>query len=77
MAVAALTFNGLLAMLTWPGLLVVNAVCARFGIYASGSNNFGLMFAAGFLVDALIYTAIFFAAVTGWRLVAPKVVKKR
>ena len=74
-SVSALTFNGPLAMLTWPGLLTVNAACARVGVYASG--NFGPMFIAGLLIDIPIYTLLFFATVKGWRMVVPKAVTKR
>jgi len=77
MSVSALTFNGPLAMLTWPGLLTVNAVCARFEIYASGSGNLGLMFLAGLLIDIAIYTLLFFVMVKGWRMLVPKAVTKR
>jgi hypothetical protein len=70
-----LTFNGPLAMLMWPGLLVVNAACAWFGIYASG--DFGPMFMAGLLIDIAIYTLLFFVMVKGWRMLVPKVVTKR
>ena len=74
-SVSALTFNGPLAMLGWPGLLAVNAVCARFGIYAS--SDFVPMFAAGLLIDIAIYTLLFFIVVKGWRMFVPKAVVKR
>ncbi|GEM_PF-6684255 len=74
-SVSALTFNGPLAMLGWPGLLAVNAVCARFGIYAS--SDFVPMFVAGLLIDIPIYTLLFFAMVKGWRMFVPKAVTKR
>ena len=72
MLVAALTFNGLLVMFIWPGLLTVNAACARLGIYASGSGNSGPMFMAGLLVDAVICTLLFFVVAKGWKMLVPK-----
>ncbi len=74
-SVSALTFNGPLAMLGWPGLLAVNAVCARFGIYAS--SDFVPMFVAGLLIDIAIYTLFFFVMIKGWRMFVPKAVTKR
>ena len=74
-AVSALTFNGPLAILTWPGLLTVNAACARFGVYAS--DNFGPMFMAGLFIDVAIYTLLFFVLVKGWRMLVPKAVTKQ
>jgi hypothetical protein len=77
MPVSALTFNGLLAMLGWPGVLVVNAACARFEIYAPGSDNLGPMLIAGFLIDVAIYTLLFFVVVKGWRMLVPEVAAKQ
>jgi len=76
-AASALTFNGPLAMLGWPGLLVVNAVCARFEIYADTPGNFGPMFGAGLVIDIAIYTALFFLVVKGRRMLTAKFATKR
>ena len=64
-------------MLGWPGLLIVDAVCARFMIYEGTPGNFGPMFAAGLVVDIVIYTFLFFFVVKAWRLFARESVTKR
>jgi hypothetical protein len=73
---SVLTFAEPVAMLGWPGLLVVNAVCARFGIYET-AGNFGPIFGAGLVLDIVIYTLLFFVVVKGWRMFAPKAATKR
>jgi hypothetical protein len=76
-AASTLTFAEPIAMLGWPGLLIVNAVCARFEIYERTPGNFGPMFAAGLVIDAAIYTLLFFFVVKGWRMFAGRSVTKR
>jgi hypothetical protein len=76
-AASALTFAEPIAMLGWPGLLIVNAVCARFEIYEGTPGNFGPMFAAGLVIDVVIYTLLFFFMLKGWKMFATTSVTKR
>ena len=69
---AVLTFNGPLAMLTWPGIIVMNKLLARFEIYAGGSNNLLPWLLPGFLIDIAVYTLAFFLLATMWRTLVPK-----
>ncbi len=69
---AVLTFNGPLAMLTWPGIIVMNKVLARFEIYAGGSNSLLPWLLPGFLIDIAVYTLAFFLLVTMWKTLVPK-----
>jgi hypothetical protein len=41
--VTALTFNGPLAMLGWPGIVLMDQVYSRFGIYVDNSKSLLLM----------------------------------
>ncbi|MGA7561317.1 MAG: hypothetical protein WCF61_13065 [Terriglobales bacterium] len=72
-----LTFAVPMAAFGWPGLLLVDAVCARFMIYAQTAGNSGPMFVAGLVVDVVIYTLLFFVLSKGWRILAAKAVTKR
>jgi hypothetical protein len=76
-AASVLTFAEPIAMLGWPGLLVVNAVCARFGFYAGTPGNLGRMFGAGLVLDIVIYTLLFFVVVKVWGALAAKAAAKR
>ena len=68
--IVGLTFNGALAMTAWPGLLIVNAVCARFQFYASDPGTLLPMLVVGFLINIAIYAALFFVVITLWRTLA-------
>ena len=61
-----------IAMLGWPGLLVVNAVCARLMIFAQTPGNFRPMFLAGLVVDVFFYALFFFLVVKARRIIASK-----
>ncbi len=66
-----------MAAFGWPGLLLVDAVCARFMIYAQTPGNFRPMFVAGLVVDVVIYTLLFFVLSKGWKIWAAKGITKR
>jgi hypothetical protein len=70
--VTVLTFNGPLAMLGWPGLLIMDAVYARFGIYVDSSKNLLPWLLPGFLIDVAAYTILFFVLDALWRTLVPK-----
>ena len=74
---SALTFAEPIAMLGWPGLLIVDAVCARFEIYERTPGNFGPMFAVGLVIDVAIYTFLFFFVIKVWKMFATTSVTKR
>jgi len=76
-AASILTFAAPMAAFGWPGLLLVDEVCARFMIYAQTPGNFGPMFVAGIVVDVAIYTLLFFVLSKGWKILAAKAVTKR
>jgi len=64
-------------MATWPGLLIVNTVCARFQVYASDFGTLLPMLVVGFLINVAIYAALFFVVITLWRTLAPKLAGQR
>jgi len=66
--VSVLTFNGLLAMLCWPGIVIVDAVCARLGFYESGSASVLPWMVPGLLLDFVMYTLLFWALSMAWRI---------
>ena len=76
-AASVLTFAAPIAMLGWPGLLIVNAVCARFEIYEGTPGNFGPMFAAGLVIDVAIYTLLFFFVIRVWKMFSTTSATKR
>jgi len=73
---STLTFAEPLAMLGWPGLLVVNAVCARFMIFERTPGNFAPIFVAGLVLDVVIYAVLFVVVIKGWRKLAPKITSR-
>jgi hypothetical protein len=73
---AILSFDVAAAALGWPGLIVVNAVCARFGIYLRESPTWTWMIPS-LLIDLLLYTALFFVAAKLWRISTAKLGDKR
>jgi len=76
-AASILTFAAPVAAFGWPGLLLVDVICARFMIHAQTPGNFGPMFVAGLVVDVVIYTLQFFVLSKGWKILAAKAVTKR
>jgi len=73
---AALTFNAPLAMIGWPGLVLMNAIYAQFGIYVRDFKTLLPWLLPGFLVDVVLYTAVFFMVAKLWRTVNSKPVRK-
>ncbi len=65
-----LTFNGPLAILLWPGIVLVDMVFARLGFYASGSTSILPWQAPGLLLDFMLYTLAFWALSIVWRMFA-------
>jgi hypothetical protein len=70
--VTALTFNGPLAMLGWPGIVLMDQVYSRFGIYVDNSKSLLLWLLPGFLIDVALYTVVIFVAAVLWRALFPK-----
>jgi len=68
--VAALSFNGPLAMLGWPGLLIVNAVYARFGFYVRDFASMLPWLVPGLLLDVILYALLFWVLSVAWRVFA-------
>jgi hypothetical protein len=64
---SAVTFTWLPAVLAWPGIVVVDSVCARLGFYESGAPNPILWQAPGLLLDILMYTVVFWVFSLTWR----------
>jgi len=69
---AVLTFAEPLAMLGWPGIIVMNKIYARFEFYASQSDSLLPWLLPGFLIDIALYTVLFFGIATLWRKLVPK-----
>jgi hypothetical protein len=59
--IAILSFNVATAAIGWPGLIVVNAVCARFGIYLHDFPTWTWLIPALF-IDLILYTLLFSAS---------------
>lgn len=64
--IAVATFNVATAVLAWPGLVIVNAVCSRFGIYLQEFPTWAWLIPS-LLLDLLFYTLLFFACAKLWR----------
>ena len=64
--VAILSFSVAAAAIGWPGLIVVNAVCARFGIYLREFPTW-MWLVPGLLSNLFFYTFLFFACAKLWR----------
>jgi hypothetical protein len=67
--VSVLTFNGLLAMLDWPGIILVNKVYARLGFYASDFKTALPWLVPGLLIDFVLYALLFWAVSVAWQMV--------
>jgi len=67
-----LTFNGPLAVLLWPGIVIVDAVCARLGFYESGSASMLPWQIPGLLLDVVLYTLVFWVLSMVWRTFAKR-----
>jgi len=63
--IAILGFNVVAAAVGWPGLIIVNAVCAQFGIYLHEFPTWTWL-VPGLLVDLVLYTLVFFACAKLW-----------
>jgi len=57
---AVIGFNVAFAAVGWPGLILTNAVLARFGFYMHDSESMWLLLVPGVLIDFVGYTALFF-----------------
>ncbi len=69
---AVFTFNAPLAMLGWPGIIIMNKVYSSIGIYFDNSTNLVPLLVPGLVIDIALYTALFFAIVMLWRTINPK-----
>lgn len=64
--IAITGFNVAAGVVGWPGLIVVNAACARFGIYLREFPTWTWL-VPGFLIDLILYTSVFFVCAKLWR----------
>ena len=69
--VAMLSFNVAAAALAWPGLIVVNAISSRVGIYLHDAPLWQWL-VPGLLVDVAFYTTLFFLCAKLWRNLAAR-----
>jgi hypothetical protein len=69
--IAVLGFNVAAAALGWPGLIIVNAVCARLGIYLHESPTWEWII-AGSMIDLALYTGLFFVCARLWRMLSAR-----
>jgi hypothetical protein len=60
------TYGTYLAMLLWPGFLLVNYVYRLLGFSGIAFSDFGWILWPALLVNTLLYAALFFVVVT-WR----------
>jgi hypothetical protein len=70
--VAVLGFNVAFAAIGWPGLIVANAVLARFGFYMRGSESMWLWLVPGAFIDFVAYTIFFFLLAKLRRALLPR-----
>jgi len=57
------------ALLCWPGIVAVDAVCARLGFYESGAPSVLPWFLPGLLFDVVMYALVFWAMSVVWQVV--------
>ena len=57
-------------ILVWPGIVAVDAVCARLGFYESGSASVLPWFIPGLLLDVMMYTVGFCVIGLAWRMLS-------
>jgi hypothetical protein len=69
--VAVLSFNVAAAALAWPGLVIVNAICSRFGIYLNDAPLWQWL-VPGLLIDVAFYTTVFFLCARLWGILAAR-----
>jgi len=67
-----LAFNGPLAILLWPGIVLVDMVFAWLGFYASGSTSVLPWQVPGLLLDVVLYTLVFWVLSLIWRMFAKR-----
>jgi len=65
---SVLTALWLPALLTWPGIVAVDAVCARLGFYESGTPSVLPWQVPGLLLDVVLYTIVFWVFSVGWQM---------
>lgn len=53
------TYNQPLALLLWPGFLLMNYIYRSLGFQGIGNTNFGWLFWPGVLIDVLLYAALY------------------
>ena len=59
-------------MLGWPGIVVMDEVYSRFGIYVDNSKSLLPWLLPGFLIDVALYTVVFLAGAVLWRTLFSK-----
>jgi len=52
---AVVTYDKYLAILLWPGFLLVNYVCSLFGFDGIAFTHFGLIFWPALLINVVLY----------------------
>jgi hypothetical protein len=64
---AVLGFNIGFAAIAWPGIVVMKAIRARFGIYANNSDTLWPWLVPGLFIDFVGYTFLFYSVASLWK----------
>ena len=74
--IAILSFNVIAAGVAWPGLIVVNSVYSRFGVYVHDLPAWNWL-VPGLLIDLVFYTFLFFGPAKVWRMWAARPIRQQ